>query len=161
MLTTPSQGCQPLGTKKCPIFREKMPQMGFLLHKGFQKNAWYIKMGHFFHVLLHFYSQRKMPHVSKNANFSEKGIKNARLATLPSLYIVCNSTPQPAALPKGRTLPQYELYLPPNSINSVGNLTGLENSVGKLPGLCVGTLQVSWKTGISRNFAYTTPRHKN
>ncbi len=24
-----------------------------------------------------------MPHVSKNANFSEKGIKNARLATLP------------------------------------------------------------------------------
>ena len=28
-----SQGCQPFGTKKCPIFSEKMPQMGFLLHK--------------------------------------------------------------------------------------------------------------------------------
>ncbi len=25
-----------------------------------------------------------MPHVSKNANFFEKGIKNARLATLPA-----------------------------------------------------------------------------
>ncbi len=26
---------QPLGTKKCPIFSEKMPQMGFLLHRDF------------------------------------------------------------------------------------------------------------------------------
>ncbi len=29
------QGCQHLGTKKCPIFGENMPQIGFLLHKGF------------------------------------------------------------------------------------------------------------------------------
>ncbi len=28
-----------------------------------------------------------MPHVSKNANFSEKGIKNARLATLPGMAL--------------------------------------------------------------------------
>ncbi len=28
-----------------------------------------------------------MPHVSKNANFSEKGIKNARLATLFLTYL--------------------------------------------------------------------------
>ncbi len=49
------QGCQPLGRKKCPIFCEKMPQMGFLLHKDFWKNARCTKMRHFFHVLLHFY----------------------------------------------------------------------------------------------------------
>ncbi len=31
-----------------------------------------------------------MPHVSKNANFSEKGIKNARLATLdPGQVVAC------------------------------------------------------------------------
>ena len=40
----------------------------------------------------------------------------------------------------------------------VGNLTGLEKSVGKLPGLQVGTLQVPWITGICRNFAYASPR---
>ncbi len=27
------QGCQPFGTKKCPIFSEKMPQMGFFLKR--------------------------------------------------------------------------------------------------------------------------------
>ncbi len=60
------QGCQPLG----------MPQMKILLHM-----VRTTKMGHFYQVLLYFYRQ-KMPHVSKNVNFSEKGIKNARLATL-------------------------------------------------------------------------------
>ncbi len=43
-----TQGCQPFGTKKCPIFDEKCPKWGFY----FWKNARYTKIAHFFHVLL-------------------------------------------------------------------------------------------------------------
>ena len=36
-----------------------------------------------------------MPHVSKNANFSEKGIKNARLATLLDASVSCDQIFEP------------------------------------------------------------------
>ncbi len=52
----------------------------------------------------------------------------------------------PVPFLKMRTLPRH----------LVGNLTGWRISVGKLPGTCVGTLQVLPKTTICRNFAYAS-----
>ena len=42
------------------------------------------------------------------------------------------------------------------SMSVVGNLTGPKTCVGKLPGLCVGTLQVPQKTRICRKIAYAS-----
>ncbi len=79
------QGCQPHGTKKCPIFREKMPQMGFEppYIRASEKMPDTQKLG-IFSSFIAFLLKRKMPHVSKNANFSKKkkALKNALLATL-------------------------------------------------------------------------------
>ncbi len=52
----------------------------------------------------------------------------------------------------GKPIPSRTAY----SMSIVGELTAQRKSVGKLPGPCVGTLQVSQKTAICRNFAYAS-----
>ncbi len=58
-----------------PYSVKKWPKWGFYYIRAFLKKIPIHKNGTLFHGFLHFYQQRKMPHVSENANLSEKGIK--------------------------------------------------------------------------------------
>ena len=76
------QGFPTPRNEKMSIFSEKMPQMGFLLHRDFWKNAGYTNMRHFFMFFCIFINKEKCPVVKKMPILFEKGIKNVQLATL-------------------------------------------------------------------------------
>ncbi len=69
------QGCQLLGTKKCPIFSEKMPTLGFLKHKDFWKNARYSKMGHFSCFIAFLATKENVPWLKNFIFFPKKASK--------------------------------------------------------------------------------------
>ncbi len=84
LLVPPGRVANPSERKNAPSSVKKMPQMGFLLHKDFWKNARYKKIWHLFVLYCIFINKGKCPMVEKMLFFSEKGIKNVRSTTLPT-----------------------------------------------------------------------------